>query len=208
MKRESQAPALPPRADRSSLRPGHLLMLGVLSAVAASVVVTRDSGAANVVFVALAVATSGLVAAGVYRSLAPLASVDAGEHTEIVGGRTRAALDRERMLVLRSIKELEFDRAMRKISDNDYQEMVTRLRTRVVGLMRQLEGASVYRPLIERDLAALVGAVSGVSRTADAVTGRGPETKVRAVPCVACAVVNDPDARFCKACGARLEASS
>ena len=208
MKREPQPPVLAPRVERGGLRPGHLLMLGVLSAVTAAVFVTQDSGAVNTAFVAAAVATSGLVAAGVYRTLVPFVTADAGEHTEIVGGRTRAALDRERMLALRSIKELEFDRAMRKISDNDYQEMVTRLRTRVVGLMRQLDGATAYRALIDRDLAALVGHASGPSRTAGVMAVPDPETPARAIPCVACAVENEPDARFCKACGARLEASS
>jgi hypothetical protein len=208
MKRDSQPATLPPRVDRGGLRPGHLLMLGVLSGVAAAVFVTRDSGAVNMVSVAVAVATSGLVAAGVYRSLVPLTSADAGEHTEIVGGRTRAAIDRERMLVLRSIKELEFDRAMRKISTSDYQEMVTRLRSRVLGLMRQLEGAGTYRAQIERDLAELVGTATRQAWTADAGAGSEPETTVRTIPCVTCAVANEPDARFCKACGSRLGASS
>ena len=41
----------------------------------------------------------------------------------MIGERTRAALEREKMLALRSIKELEFDRAMGKLSDEDWQEM-------------------------------------------------------------------------------------
>jgi len=175
-------------------------MVGVLAAVAAAVFVAQDSGAVNTVFVAVAVATSGLVAAAVYRSLAPFASVDAGEQTEIVGGRTRAALDRERMLVLRSIKELEFDRAMRKISDADYQEMVARLRSRAAGLMRQLDGGGLgYRELIERDLVRRVGAPAAPV----------PEAAPPAVPaCPACGVEVSDDARFCKACGARVGESS
>ena len=34
----------------------------------------------------------------------------------MVGSQTRAALEREKNLVLRSIKELEFDRAMGKVA--------------------------------------------------------------------------------------------
>ena len=41
----------------------------------------------------------------------------------MLGGRTRAALEREKALVLRSIKELEFDRAMGKVSEKDFAEM-------------------------------------------------------------------------------------
>ncbi len=37
-------------------------------------------------------------------------------------------MEREKALVLRSIKELEFDRAMGKVSPRDFDEMSTRLR--------------------------------------------------------------------------------
>ena len=40
-----------------------------------------------------------------------------------IGGRTRIALEREKTLVLRSIKELEFDFAMGKIAKADFDEM-------------------------------------------------------------------------------------
>ena len=39
----------------------------------------------------------------------------------MVGERTRAALEREKMLTLRAIKELEFDRAMGKMSEEDFR---------------------------------------------------------------------------------------
>ena len=42
----------------------------------------------------------------------------------MIGERTRAALEREKMLALRSIKELEFDRAMGKLSDDDLRRDV------------------------------------------------------------------------------------
>ena len=63
----------------------------------------------------------------------------------MIGERTRAALEREKMLTLRSIKELEFDRAMGKLSDEDFQEMSGRLRARAARLMRQLDAGAGYR---------------------------------------------------------------
>jgi hypothetical protein len=199
MKGQAQPAATPP--DRGGLRPWHLLLLGVLAAATASIFVTRGSGVVNMVAVAAAVATCGLAAAGLFRTLVPLTSAEAGEQTEMMAGRTRAALEREKMLVLRSIKEVEFDRAMRKISDADYQEMVVRLRARATGLIRQLDGNSGYRSLIERDLQALIG-----------VSARREEGPAPAAPtpgtCAACGVRNDPDARFCKACGAAMGAAS
>ena len=75
----------------------------------------------------------------------------------MLGGRTRAALEREKTLVLRSIKELEFDRAMGKVSEKDFAEMSGRLRARAARLMRQLDAATGYRSEIEQEIAKRIG---------------------------------------------------
>src|SRR6185295_4414392 len=93
------------------------------------------------------------------RTLRPLVTAEE-DRTAMFGHRTRAALEREKMLALRSIKELEFDRAMGKVSDSDWQEMSGRLRTRATRLMRQLDAGAGYREQIERDLAKRLGASS------------------------------------------------
>ena len=54
--------------------------------------------------------------------------------------------------MLRSIKELEFDHAMGKVSDQDFAEMGLRLRTRAAGLMRQLDAGADYSTQIEQEL--------------------------------------------------------
>ena len=94
------------------------------------------------------------------------------------------------MLALRSIKELEFDRAMGKLSDADWKEMSGRLRARAARLMRQLDAGTGYRQQIERDLAKRLGEAEVKTPTVGA--------------CASCATLNDADARFCKACGAKL----
>ena len=108
----------------------------------------------------------------------------------MLGGRTRAALEREKTLVLRSIKELEFDHAMHKVSDKDFAEMDARLRARAARLMRQLDAAAPYREQIEKEVAARVG------------KSHIPNPKSHT--CAVCATVNDVDARFCKQCGAAV----
>ena len=108
----------------------------------------------------------------------------------MIGHRTRAALEREKMLALRSIKELEFDRAMGKISEEDFHEMSIRLRARATRLMKQLDAGSGYRTQIERDLAKRLG--------------DSADKPVAAHVCAKCSTTNDPDARFCKNCGAQL----
>src|ERR1700687_4108294 len=93
-----------------------------------------------------------LVGIAALRAVRPLVSPQE-DLTAMVGERTRATLEREKLLTLRAIKELEFDRAMGKLSEADWQEMSGRLRARAAGLMRQLDAGSGYREQIERDLA-------------------------------------------------------
>jgi hypothetical protein len=137
-------------------------------------------------------------------------SADEVESIDMLGGRTRAAMEREKLLVLRSIKELEFDRAMGKLSDSDFADMSARLRSRAARLIRQLDqGASGYRELIERELAQRLGhagAPSAGAEVTEALPGdlvKAPR-EVRALECPSCSALNDLDARFCKRCGERF----
>lgn len=189
-----------PRAGRTEggLRPWHLLLVGALAAASAGAVVTGGTGPAHTVLVVVSIGSAALVAMGVFRTLSPLVGSDAGEQAEMLAGRTRAALEREKLLVLRSIKEIEFDRAMKKISETDFQEMSSRLRQRAAGLMRQLEGESGYRALIERDLAGLIG------KRVPPPTATTAASRPRPASCPVCQTSNDSDARFCKECGTPL----
>ena len=114
----------------------------------------------------------------------------------MIGERTRTALEREKMLTLRAIKELEFDHAMGKIAADDFAEMRDRLRARALRLIKQLDGADAYRAQIERDLAARLPA-AGAGAAAEA-----------ARTCAGCGARNEFDARFCKMCGHALHVSS
>jgi len=200
------SPPPPPPADAAregGIRPWHLLLAATMIAVAAGVFATHGTSTVNTVAVGVAISTVAWAAAAAARTVAPLVAPDLGEQTEMVGGRTRAALEREKMLVLRSIKEVEFDRAMGKISDADFNDMAGRLRARAAGLLRQLDADSTgYRALIERELATRVGRAPDPRPPAPFV---GEAAAVGT--CASCRTVNDADARFCKACGARIEAA-
>jgi hypothetical protein len=140
------------------LRPVHLLVLGIMGVSTAAALITHGTSLSNSVFIMLAVVAAGFAAMAVYRTLVPLASDTPIAEPEMFGGRTRAALEREKAIVLRAIKELEFDRAMGKVSDSDCEEMIGRLRARAVRLIRQLDsGAAGYRELIHRELDARLG---------------------------------------------------
>jgi hypothetical protein len=191
--------------EGAGLQPWHVLALATMAALTAGTFFTTGTPIVNVASVLVAIATSALAVAGLHRTLMPLVMPDAVEQIEMVAGRTRAALEREKMLVLRSIKEVEFDRAMRKISDADYQEVVGRLRARAAGLLRQLDGGGLgYRELIERDLATRIGPV--VARPA--VVEEPARPRVAPGICPDCGIDNGADARFCKACGARVGETS
>jgi hypothetical protein len=163
----STKPALPEGADGvvAGFLPWHLFLMCALMASAGAALAVRGTRPANVVFVCLTVLAAGLVAYAAYRALWPLVRPDAVETPEVIGGRTRAALEREKALVLRAIKELEFDRAMGKVSESDWQEMTGKLRARAVRLIRQLDGGSAaYRELIEKELVARQAAGQNAGR--------------------------------------------
>lgn len=166
---------------------GPFFLIVALSVSIVAFVLLRGQPLAALALIAITLVGAGLTAAATYRTVAPLGS-DLPDDTSLVGGRTRAALERDKSLTLRAIKELEFDRAMGKVSDADYAEMRDRLRSRAVRLMTQLDGAAMYRAQIERDAAA--AGASGAGGASGA--------------CVACGTANDADARFCKQCGKAL----
>jgi hypothetical protein len=132
-----------------------------------------------------------LVGMAALRTFRPLLGAH-DDRTLMIGQRTRVALEREKMLTLRSIKELEFDRAMGKLSVEDFNEMSGRLRQRAARLMKQLDAGAGYRAQVERDLAKRLG-VAVAPAAADSHA------------CSSCSTRNDPDAKFCKSCGARIE---
>lgn len=187
MTESASAPAAQPPARSESLGVGPFFLIAALSVAIVAFLLLRGQTLPALVLLALTLVGAGLAAAAVYRTVAPLALEDVSE-LAMVGGRTRAALERDKALTLRAIKELEFDHAMGKVSGDDFAEMRDRLRARAVRLMSQLEGAAMYRAQIERDLAA------------QALPAPAPPR------CLSCSAVNDSDARFCKKCGAALEA--
>jgi hypothetical protein len=150
----------------------HLFVIGTLFASAAAAIAVRGTRPANVVFVCLTVLAAGVVGYAVYRALWPLVHPDAVDAPEMLGGRTRAALEREKTLLLRAIKELEFDRAMGKVSEADCQEMTARLRNRAIRVIRQLDaGSAAYRELIDKELAARLSSGATLLLVAIALAG-------------------------------------
>ena len=175
-------------ARGAALPVGPFFIIVALIGSIAAFVLLRTQPVAALGVIAFTLIGAGLAGTAVYRMLAPLTG-DIDASAPLIEGRTRAALERDKALTLRALKELEFDRAMGKLSEGDFSEMRDRLRARAVRLMRQLDEAATFREQIERDLAAVVAA------------GELDAGSLAAPSCAACGAIADPDARFCKMCG-------
>jgi hypothetical protein len=224
--RPKQEPAPQPLAERDdSFRPWHFFVLLSLAASTLAVVLARESSPESLVMLSFTIGAAGLAAGALYRALAPLITGDVSVFSEPLTERLRATLEREKTLVLRAIKELEFDRAMGKVSPRDFEEMSGKLRARAIMLIQKLDdGSSGYRELIERELSARVAGTLAPDPRAraatpleappsaagtDEVSATAVEATAAAVgACRACGSANDFDAAFCKRCGAKLDEPS
>jgi hypothetical protein len=204
----SSIPRIPLTADDAGFRPWHFFVLASLAASTAAVLVSGRSTPEHLILISLTIGAAGVAAAALYRTLAPLALRDVSLLSERPSERALATLEREKALVLRSIKELEFDRAMGKVSEKDFDEMAGRLRARAIMLMKQVDaGGAGYRELIERELQARLkkGDRRTVPQGRPAEASANAEEPVAVAPrCRACGTGNDHDAAFCKRCGTPL----
>src|SRR5262249_23511899 len=104
-------------------------------------------------------------------------------------GETGAAgrrddLEREKKLLLKAIKEVEFDRDTGKLDTGEAADAIRRYRGRAVDILRQLDESPArrYETQIEEELA---------RRLVDS-------------GCPSCGAKLDDDAAFCKKCGAKV----
>jgi hypothetical protein len=171
----------PARRPDASLQPWHFFLL--LAMLGATVAVWRspDTHPAALLLISAAVIASGFAALALYHALAGF-FLRRPEPPAVIG-RERDDLLREKALVLRSIKELEFDRGMGKVSEADFVEIGSRLRARAMELMQAIDAEPAPAPA--------------------PATAPAPVAAPRST-CAACGTVNDEDAKFCKTCGQKL----
>ena len=120
------------------------------------------------------------------------------ERAPLIDAARARELERDKALVLRSIKELEFDRAMGKVGDADFAEIGGHLRARALDADA---GAGPPAGAARRGAAA-----KPVAAGVRAGRGRGDGLGGDRAP--SCGTSNDVDAHFCKRCGARLDVIS
>jgi hypothetical protein len=187
------------------LQPWQFFVLAALGCATAVTFIARGRGPAAIILLSVLMAAAAFVGFAALRMLRPLVSADE-DRTVMIGQRTRVALEREKTLALRSIKELEFDRAMGRVSDEDFKEMSSRLRVRAARLIKQLDAGAGYRHEIERELQKRIGDADArlkPSRSESDADSRSAKASAERI-CASCDTINDADAKFCKSCGAKL----
>jgi hypothetical protein len=221
----TDAELLPTGSDRTrakgaeGFRVWQLFTLAALITASAVAFLARTRPSSVRVTLILTVFGAAAMGVAALRALSPLTGGGGPVEAPTIGGRTRAALEREKTLALRSIKELEFDRAMGKVSEKDFTEMSARLRARAARILRELDAGTGYRDQIEREVTRRLsaggsgpGAAGLGMRVPDQIEPQRPSsTDVREAPtpltvplCRQCGTANDADARFCKSCGQRI----
>ena len=216
--------------DPQSLQPWQFFTLAGLVGATIVVFLSEGQSPAGIILLSLIIFGAAGVGIAAWRMFSPLTGASDPIGPQMFGGRTRAALEREKTLVLRSIKDLEFDHAMGKVSDKDFSEMGARLRARAGGLIRQLDAGTSYRQAIEAEIEKRVGradirkdvgrtlsgspgepdkarlavAAAGVQTITEPDKASPTATKTTTKLCLSCCTQNDPDARFCKGCGYHL----
>jgi hypothetical protein len=174
-------------AEPSAFRPWHFFILISMAGATLAVMLSVHTHPAALLLLSAAVVCAGIVGLVLHRAIEGFFQ-RGGEQLPLPAGLYED-LVREKALVLRSIKELEFDKAMGKVSEADFAEISSRLRARALSLMADLDRAPAPAPAARPPVA-------------DAPV-KTPSVR----SCAACGTANDLDARFCKNCGGALGAS-
>jgi hypothetical protein len=172
----------PQPVSDAGFRPFHLFVLLSMVAATVGVILSRQTHPAALLLVSGSIIGAGLVGLALHKAISAFFG-DETSHRPL-DDRAREVLEREKALVLRSIKELEFDRSMKKISEADFTDMNGRLRARAMSLMQELERQPEAPP------------AAPVKTGAPRVT-KGPY-------CDQCGTKNERDAKFCKQCGHKI----
>ena len=116
--------------------------------------------------------------------------------------------EEQKLAVLRALKDLEFERSVGKISEDDYREFSARYRAEAKRLIARVDESLAETRKLAEDLATerLQRARLDSEKAETAAPEPSTETKpkITELSCTACMTTNDADARFCKHCGKTL----
>jgi hypothetical protein len=161
-------------------------VVAVVGFTVMAVVLYRGRPTPGTVF--LVIGWMAILATGYFlaRAVSAFDLATGGTPDDLSAGR-REELEREKKLLLKAIKEVEFDRDTGKLEGGEAAEAIARYRARAVEILRLLDDEPN-----RRHEAAIVQELA--RRLAEAAGGK----------CPACGTANDEDATFCKKCGMKI----
>jgi hypothetical protein len=195
--------------DGGGLQAWHVYLLASLAAATAAVMISRHTTPPALILLSAAIVAAGAVATALHYALVGFFGGRGTRDVARLSESIREHLEREKRLVLRSIKELEFDHEMGKVSDQDFAEIGARLREHALEILSDLEqdertraGRPAAAPAAppQREVPASLPAPTETEAPAAAPAPMTPAIVI----CASCQGENDADARFCKHCGAKL----
>jgi len=173
-----------------------------------------------------AVAVAAVLAASWQSLRAAFGVAGAGVLRATLGSVERTVLEDEKSALLRSIKDLQFEHDIGKISEQDFAPLDKSLRQRAREILRLLdedilphraEAERVVREHLQKEM----GSTPYRDQARDVETARCPgcntlndmdadwckscATRLGPRSCAECHTVNDADAAFCKKCAHRFE---
>ncbi len=170
----------------------------------------------QLVVLTLAAAALLLVIWLLWSSVQALAGESALTFEEAFSLGARSAEEEQKRAVLRALKDLEYERSVGKISEDDYHEYSARYRAEAKRLIQSLdENLAEGRRQVEEELARRLSKKLAKAKpkdlpVAETSAAHTPQNGEHVSPlqsptatriCAACWVKNEQDARFCKACG-------
>src|SRR5580765_8189577 len=112
----------PSLATDSTFRPWHFYFILAMAGATWAVIASRQTHPAALLLLSAAILAAGLAGAAMHHALMGFFGASDRERVPLAV-YAREELMREKALLLRSLKELEFDRSMSKISDADADEL-------------------------------------------------------------------------------------
>ena len=146
---------------------------------------------------------------------AALGATDVFEIRATAEADTRRRLLERKDALLKNLADLKFDRDAGKISEQDFEALDAKLRGQAKEVLRLLdEDAAPFRQRAEELITKRLAAADRApyrSKPVDRPVVEDEETEPPAVvaperpQCPSCETPNEPDAVFCKKCGARMQ---
>jgi hypothetical protein len=158
------------RAERASRRAvSRALPIVVLGLAAAGLVIAgRTHGAPGVVLGLVALALAGVIAA-LWASLRTLLGETPLSGADAYALGARHGEEEQKRAVLRALKDLEFERSVGKISDDDYQQLLVAYRAEAKRLLRAIDESADASRKRATEIADAHLAALGLDRSVDRI---------------------------------------